>query len=73
VGAEGRVAPGSPTACTSGRGVEDYPGTDDLVAFFDCLHDMGTRWAPRASARLARGDVAWMIVEPFAHDDLGRT
>jgi len=48
----------------------DFPGTDyDLVAFFDCLHDMGD---PVAALRHVRevlnkkGSV--MIVEPFAHD-----
>lgn len=45
----------------------DYPGTDyDLVAFFDCLHDMGD---PEGAARhacqaLARGGTA-LIVEPM--------
>ena len=50
-----------------------YPGTDyDLVAFFDCLHDMGDPvGAARtcASALDADGD-AVMLVEPFAHDNL---
>lgn len=49
----------------------DYPGKGhDLVAFFDCLHDMGD---PVAAAKHVRGSLApdgtWMIVEPFAHDD----
>jgi SAM-dependent methyltransferase len=50
----------------------DYPGRDyDLVAMFDCLHDMGD---PVGAGRhvkdtLAR-DGTWMIVEPFAHDRL---
>jgi SAM-dependent methyltransferase len=49
---------------------KSYPGTDfDLVAFFDCLHDMGD---PVGAARHVRGSLAkdgtWMIVEPFAHD-----
>jgi 2-polyprenyl-3-methyl-5-hydroxy-6-metoxy-1,4-benzoquinol methylase len=48
----------------------DYPGTGyDLIAHFDCLHDMGD---PGAAARYARKTVApdgtWMIVEPFAGD-----
>jgi 2-polyprenyl-3-methyl-5-hydroxy-6-metoxy-1,4-benzoquinol methylase len=48
----------------------DYPGTGyDLVAHFDCLHDMGD---PNAAARYARKTIApdgtWMIVEPFASD-----
>jgi SAM-dependent methyltransferase len=49
-----------------------YPGTDyDFVTFFDCLHDMGD---PVGAARHVRESLAsdgtWMIVEPFAHDDL---
>lgn len=50
----------------------EYPGHDyDLVAMFDCLHDMGD---PVGAGRhvkdtLAR-DGTWMIVEPFAHDRL---
>jgi SAM-dependent methyltransferase len=47
-----------------------YPGSGyDLIAHFDCLHDMGD---PIAAARHARKtlapDGAWMIVEPFAGD-----
>jgi SAM-dependent methyltransferase len=50
----------------------DYPGKGyDLVAFFDCLHDMGD---PEGAARHVLGTLApegvWMIVEPFAHDKL---
>ena len=49
---------------------KDYPGGGyDLVAFFDCLHDMGD---PVGAARHVRaslaGDGTWMIVEPFAND-----
>ncbi|ANT51087.1 class I SAM-dependent methyltransferase [Mesorhizobium amorphae] len=48
-----------------------YPGTYDLVAFFDCLHDMGD---PAGAATHVHGslkpDGTWMIVEPFAHDHL---
>ena len=46
-----------------------FPGKDyDLVAFFDCLHDMGDPvGAPPRSRRLAP-DGTWMIVEPFAED-----
>ncbi len=47
-----------------------WPGRDfDLVAFFDCLHDMAD---PAGAARHARGalksDGHCMIVEPFAGD-----
>ncbi len=51
---------------------QDYPGTGyDLVAFFDCLHDMGD---PVGAARHVLSSLApdgtAMIVEPFAHDRL---
>jgi 2-polyprenyl-3-methyl-5-hydroxy-6-metoxy-1,4-benzoquinol methylase len=48
----------------------DYPGKGyDLVAHFDCLHDMED---PKGAARHVRetleADGTWMIVEPFASD-----
>ncbi|HXX70285.1 MAG TPA: class I SAM-dependent methyltransferase [Polyangiaceae bacterium] len=48
----------------------DYPGAGyDLVAHFDCLHDMED---PVGAARHVRetmaADGTWMIVEPFAAD-----
>jgi SAM-dependent methyltransferase len=47
-----------------------YPGSGyDLVAFFDCLHDMGDPVG--ASAHVLgtlASDGAWMIVEPYAGD-----
>jgi SAM-dependent methyltransferase len=48
----------------------DYPGGGfDLVATFDCLHDMGD---PVSAARhvlsTLDGDGTWLIVEPFAED-----
>ena len=50
---------------------KDYPGTGyDLVAFFDCLHDMGD---PVGAAEHVRQSVAddgtWLLVEPYANDD----
>lgn len=51
---------------------QDYPGESyDLVTFFDCLHDMGDPVGAGSHVlkTLAR-DGSWMIVEPFAHDDL---
>jgi ubiquinone/menaquinone biosynthesis C-methylase UbiE len=51
---------------------KEYPGEDyDLVTFFDCLHDLGD---PVGAARhvlqsLAK-DGTWMIVEPYAKDNL---
>ena len=51
---------------------KEYPGKGfQLVAFFNCLHDMGD---PEGAARHVRETLApegaWMIVEPFAHDNL---
>jgi ubiquinone/menaquinone biosynthesis C-methylase UbiE len=51
---------------------KDFPGQDyDLVTFFDCLHDMGD---PKGAAEHVRQSLAkdgtWMIVEPFANDEL---
>jgi SAM-dependent methyltransferase len=50
---------------------KDFPGKDyDLVAFFDCLHDMGdpVGAAGHVKKTLAPGGT-WMVVEPFANDD----
>jgi SAM-dependent methyltransferase len=49
---------------------KSYPGEGyDLVAFFDCLHDMGD---PVGAARHVRSTLAdtgiWMVVEPMAGD-----
>jgi 2-polyprenyl-3-methyl-5-hydroxy-6-metoxy-1,4-benzoquinol methylase len=50
----------------------DFPGRDyDLVACFDCLHDMGNPTAAAAHVReTLHADGSWMIVEPFANDKL---
>lgn len=50
----------------------EFPGDGyDLVTMFDCLHDMGD---PVGAARHVRetlaADGTWMIVEPFAGDDV---
>lgn len=50
---------------------KSYPanGGYDLVAFFDCLHDMGDPiGASRHVLSTLKPDGTWMIVEPFAHD-----
>lgn len=52
---------------------KEFPGKDyDFVAMFDCLHDMGD---PVGAAKHVRQSLAkdgtWMIVEPFANDQLG--
>jgi 2-polyprenyl-3-methyl-5-hydroxy-6-metoxy-1,4-benzoquinol methylase len=50
---------------------KSYPGTYDLVAFFDCLHDMGDPVGASAHVReTLKPDGTWMIVEPFANDEL---
>jgi SAM-dependent methyltransferase len=51
---------------------KEFPGQDyDFVAVFDCLHDMGDPIGAAAHVRqsLAK-DGTWMIVEPFANDQL---
>ena len=50
---------------------KDYPGTYELVAFFDCLHDMGD--PAGAAAHVLQSltpDGTWMIVEPMAGDSV---
>jgi SAM-dependent methyltransferase len=49
-----------------------YPGESyDLVTFFDCLHDMGDPIGAAAHVRRSlKQDGTWMIVEPFAHNNL---
>src|SRR5256885_9181325 len=51
---------------------KEFPGKDyDLVAVFDCLHDMGDPVGAAAHLRSSLGkDGTWMIVEPFANDEL---
>jgi len=51
---------------------KEYPGKDyDFVAVFDCLHDMGDPvGAARHVLQSLRKDGTWMIVEPFANDEL---
>jgi SAM-dependent methyltransferase len=51
---------------------KEYPGKDyDFVAVFDCLHDMGDPVGAAAHVRSSlRNDGTWMIVEPFANDEL---
>ncbi|MGO8862377.1 MAG: class I SAM-dependent methyltransferase [Acidimicrobiales bacterium] len=51
---------------------KEYPGTDfDLVCHFDCLHDMGDPvGAARHTRQSLKADGHWLLVEPFANDDL---
>jgi hypothetical protein len=51
----------------------DYPSDNyDLVAFFDCFHDMGdpSRAARHVLQTLRKKDGICMLVEPFANDKL---
>jgi SAM-dependent methyltransferase len=51
---------------------KDYPGSYDLICFFDCLHDMGDPVGTAAYAREhLEADGTVLLVEPFALD--GRT
>jgi len=51
---------------------KEFPGKDyDLVTVFDCLHDMGDPVGASIHVRNSLSkDGAWMIVEPFANDEL---
>jgi SAM-dependent methyltransferase len=51
---------------------KEYPGKNyGLVAFFDCLHDMGDPVGASAHVRQTLApDGTWMIVEPFAGDSV---
>jgi SAM-dependent methyltransferase len=69
--AKERAAEGGVTATTSFEvaDAKSYPGTFDLICFFDCLHDMGD---PVGIARYALDHLAEdgtvLLVEPFALD-----
>ncbi|QNP60356.1 class I SAM-dependent methyltransferase [Paenacidovorax monticola] len=51
---------------------KDFPGEGyDMVAMFDCLHDMGDPVGASAHVkRSLKPDGTWLIVEPFANDRL---
>ena len=51
---------------------QDFAGGDfDLVAMFDCLHDMGDPVGAAKHVRQAlKPDGTWMLVEPMANDRL---
>ena len=51
---------------------KDFPGRGyDLIACFDCLHDMGDPKGAAAHIRKAlNADGTFLLVEPFAQDDL---
>jgi SAM-dependent methyltransferase len=51
---------------------KNFPGTDyDLIAFFDCLHDMGDPvGACSHTVKALKPDGTCLLVEPFANDTL---
>src|SRR5215472_14893807 len=50
---------------------KEFSGTYDLVAFFDCLHDMGDPVGVAAHVKSTLNpDGTWMVVEPFAGDQI---
>ncbi len=50
---------------------QDFAGSYDLVTVFDALHDMGDPVGAASNIRKALGaDGTFMIVEPYAHDEL---
>jgi 2-polyprenyl-3-methyl-5-hydroxy-6-metoxy-1,4-benzoquinol methylase len=51
---------------------KDFPGRNyDFIACFDCLHDMGDPKGAAAHIRKAlKPDGTFMLVEPYANDDL---
>ena len=72
VAGEKAAAAGAANARFEVADAVSYPdGGFDLIAFFDCLHDMGD---PNSVARHARqamnDDGTAMIVEPFANDEV---
>jgi len=51
---------------------KDFGGAYDLVCIFDALHDMGDPIGAAAHIRdRLDKDGTWMLVEPFANDDIG--
>jgi ubiquinone/menaquinone biosynthesis C-methylase UbiE len=51
---------------------KEFPGNDyDLITVFDCLHDMGDPVGAATYVRKALSkEGTWMIVEPFANDEM---
>jgi SAM-dependent methyltransferase len=70
VAAEKAAAAGASNARFEVADAVGYAEKDfDLIAFFDCLHDMGDPVGASKHARQAlNGDGTAMIVEPFAND-----
>ncbi|WP_319448079.1 MULTISPECIES: class I SAM-dependent methyltransferase [unclassified Mycobacterium] len=72
VAGEKAAAAGAPNARFEVADAVGYPDTGfDLIAFFDCLHDMGDPDSVARHARQAMNDDGTaMIVEPFANDEV---
>jgi SAM-dependent methyltransferase len=50
---------------------KEFPGKYDLIAFFDCLHDMGDPVGAAAHVlKSLKPDGTWMVVEPFGGDKI---
>ena len=70
---DGAPMPASGTASSfEVASAKDYPGSGyDLVAMFDCLHDMGDPVGAAAHVLdTLKLDGTWLIVEPYAGDRL---
>jgi 2-polyprenyl-3-methyl-5-hydroxy-6-metoxy-1,4-benzoquinol methylase len=53
------------------RAKDFFGGDYDFITYFDCLHDMGDPVGAAAHVReCLAADGTWMIVEPFAHDNV---
>ena len=53
------------------RSAKDYDGKFDVIAFFDCLHDMGDPvGAAEHACKQLKDDGLLVIIEPFANDKL---
>jgi 2-polyprenyl-3-methyl-5-hydroxy-6-metoxy-1,4-benzoquinol methylase len=70
VASEKAAAAGASNARFEAADAVGYDGRDfDLIAFFDCLHDMGDPVSVSKHARRAiKDDGTVMLVEPFAND-----
>ncbi|OPX07855.1 methyltransferase domain-containing protein [Mycobacterium sp. AT1] len=72
VATEKAAAAGAANALFEVADASSYEGDGfDLIAFFDCLHDMGDPTGVSRHARQAiKDDGTAMIVEPFANDEV---
>jgi SAM-dependent methyltransferase len=70
--AEGAKKAGLKNVSFKVANAKNFPGADyDLIAFFDCLHDMGDPvGACQHVVKALKPDGTCLIVEPYAHDTL---